>query len=167
MICIIRVFLLQKCPDFLLYSRKPLLCFAMKRFLCFLFLVGVLACPRVRAATEIVRHKHALMSRSERDVNFWIYGICDLLVETNEYGSIVGATLCYTGGVFANYNHGGASGRADEIITHCQSFVRENEPTVAMWIYDYDLSRYGSGASGKGSGGGICNLCDLFPSLYH
>lgn len=167
MICIIRVFLLQKCPDFLLYSRKPVLYFAMKRFLCFLFLVGVLACPRVRAATEIVRHKHALMSRSERDVNFWIYGICDLLVETNEYGSIVGATLCYTGGVFANYNHGGASGRADGIITHSQSFVRENESTVAMWIYDYDLSRYGSGASGKGSGSGICNLCDLFPSLYH
>ena len=141
----------------------------MKRFLCFLFLVGVFACPRVRAATEIRRFEQTLMIRSDDyvGVSFRIYGVCYILIETNPQGVEVAAVFHYVGGVFANCTEGGFSGRADEIIIRSQSFVRETEPNVAMWIYDYDLSRYGLGASGKGSGSGICNLCDLFPNLYH
>lgn len=96
-------------------------------------------------------------------MNFWIYGICDIQLETNEQGSVIDATLYYTGGVFANYTHGGASGKADEVITHCDSFIRENNPAEAMWIYDYDFGRYDSRCSrAKGSGTGLFNVNQHF-----
>lgn len=106
------------------------------------------------------------MSCSEKGVNFLIYGICDLLIEVNENGSITGGKLYYTGGVFADYTHGGSSGKADEIITHCQSFIRENEPNVAMWIYDYDFSRYGYGLTRKGSGTDIFDINQYLELLF-